>query len=115
MVMLERPQNERLVGTVPGHVAAADIAEISGLTELAAGALTGWPFALAKWEPEEVRRLGIRSTHRLRQSFAINGREQESHQDQGPSLGGGHYHCDTIAAIFRERVTSRTENAGGRR
>jgi hypothetical protein len=34
---------------------------------LAVGALTGWPYALAISEPERVRRLGIRSTPRLRQ------------------------------------------------
>jgi hypothetical protein len=39
----------------------------SGLTELAAGALTGWPYALAVSDPERVRKLGIRSTPRLRQ------------------------------------------------
>jgi hypothetical protein len=40
---------------------------LSGLAELAAGALTGWPYALAKADPERIRKLGIRSTPRLRQ------------------------------------------------
>ena len=40
---------------------------LSGLVELAAGALTGWPFALARSDPDRVRKLGIRSTPRLRQ------------------------------------------------
>lgn len=40
---------------------------MSGLTELALGALTGWPFALAIADPERARRLGIRSTARMRQ------------------------------------------------
>lgn len=41
---------------------------LSGLTELAVGALTGWPYALAIADPERARRLGIRSVARLRQS-----------------------------------------------
>lgn len=40
---------------------------LSGLVELAAGALTGWPYALAISDPERAGRLGIRSTSRLRQ------------------------------------------------
>lgn len=40
---------------------------LSGLIELSAGALTGWPYALAVMDPSRVRRLGIRSTARLRQ------------------------------------------------
>jgi hypothetical protein len=40
---------------------------VSGLTELALGALTGWPYALAVSDPDRVRALGIRSTPRLRQ------------------------------------------------
>ncbi|QNI05003.1 hypothetical protein GAN17_00780 [Mycobacterium kubicae] len=40
---------------------------LSGLVELAAGALTGWPYALAIADSERARRLGIRSTPRLRQ------------------------------------------------
>jgi hypothetical protein len=39
----------------------------SGLTEVALGALTGWPFALAVSDPERARAAGIRSTPRLRQ------------------------------------------------
>jgi hypothetical protein len=40
---------------------------LSGLTELAAGALTGWPYALAISDPDRGRVLGIRSLPRLRQ------------------------------------------------
>jgi hypothetical protein len=40
---------------------------LSGLTELAAGALTGWPCALAISDADRARQLGIRSTPRLRQ------------------------------------------------
>jgi hypothetical protein len=40
---------------------------VSGLTELALGALTGWPMALWVSSPEDLRRLGIRSGPRLRQ------------------------------------------------
>jgi hypothetical protein len=39
----------------------------SGLVELAAGALTGWPYALAIDDIDKARRLGIRSVPRLRQ------------------------------------------------
>jgi hypothetical protein len=40
---------------------------LSGATELAVGALTGWPYALAVSDREKVRKLGIRSVPRLRQ------------------------------------------------
>jgi hypothetical protein len=40
---------------------------MSGLAEVALGALTGWPFSLAVSNPERARELGIRSTPRLRQ------------------------------------------------
>ena len=40
---------------------------LSGLIELALGALTGWPYAVAIADPSRARRLGIRSTARLRQ------------------------------------------------
>ena len=39
----------------------------SGLTEVALGALAGWPFSLAVSDPQRARALGIRSTPRLRQ------------------------------------------------
>lgn len=39
----------------------------SGLLEVALGAVTGWPFALAIDDPERAKRLGIRSPARLRQ------------------------------------------------
>lgn len=47
--------------------ATNDAMVISGLTEVALGALTGWPFALAISDPERARSLGINSTPRLRQ------------------------------------------------
>ena len=40
---------------------------LSGLSELALGALTGWPYALAISDPERAKRLGIRSPARMRQ------------------------------------------------
>jgi hypothetical protein len=40
---------------------------LSGLCELALGAASGWPYALAIADPERARALGIRSTARLRQ------------------------------------------------
>jgi hypothetical protein len=40
---------------------------LSGLVEVAAGALSGWPYALALTDPEKVRKLGINSPPRLRQ------------------------------------------------
>lgn len=44
-----------------------EILVLSGAIELAVGALTGWPFALAVSDPDRVRKLGIRSVPRLRQ------------------------------------------------
>jgi hypothetical protein len=54
---------------VSQHTAARtnDTLIASGLVELALGALTGWPYALAIDDPESARRLGIRSVPRLRQ------------------------------------------------
>jgi hypothetical protein len=40
---------------------------VSGLTELAAGALLGWPMALAVSRPQDLPKIGIRSGARLRQ------------------------------------------------
>lgn len=40
---------------------------VSGLTELAMGALMGWPMALAVSRPEDLPKIGIRSGARLRQ------------------------------------------------
>lgn len=40
---------------------------VSGLSELAMGALTGWPYGLAITDSERAKKLGIRSTARLRQ------------------------------------------------
>jgi hypothetical protein len=40
---------------------------VSGFTELALGALTGWVYSLAITDPERARRLGIRAPDRARQ------------------------------------------------
>jgi hypothetical protein len=40
---------------------------VSGLTELALGALMGWPMALSVNSPEDLGKIGIRSGARLRQ------------------------------------------------
>ena len=39
----------------------------SGLTELAAGALTGWVYTFARTQPERAKAAGIESTARIRQ------------------------------------------------
>ena len=39
----------------------------SGLTQLAAGALSGWVFTLCRVQPETAAKLGIRSVPRIRQ------------------------------------------------
>jgi hypothetical protein len=39
----------------------------SGLTELAAGALTGWVYTFARTRPEQAKAVGIESTARIRQ------------------------------------------------
>ena len=45
---------------------AIDGLVVSGLTELALGALTGWPMAIAVSRPQDLGKLGIRSGARLR-------------------------------------------------
>ena len=40
---------------------------LSGLTELALGALAGWPMALSVTRPDDLGKIGIRSGSRLRQ------------------------------------------------
>jgi hypothetical protein len=47
--------------------ATNDAMVVSGLTEVALGALTGWPFALAIADPERAREFGVRSVPRMRQ------------------------------------------------
>lgn len=49
------------------HPPAIDGLVVAGLTELALGALTGWPMALAVSRPEDLPKVGIRSRARLRQ------------------------------------------------
>jgi hypothetical protein len=51
----------------PARAAQIDGLVLSGLSELALGALTGWPYALAIADPARARALGIRSTARMRQ------------------------------------------------
>jgi hypothetical protein len=46
---------------------AVDGLVVSGLTELALGALTGWLMAVAVSQPQDLGKLGIRSGARLRQ------------------------------------------------
>ena len=46
---------------------AVDGMVVAGLTELAMGALTGWPMALAVSRPQDLPKIGIRSAARLRQ------------------------------------------------
>src|SRR3954452_9387142 len=45
--------------------AAALIA--SGMAELAAGALSGWVYTLAKTQPDAAKRIGLKSAPRVRQ------------------------------------------------
>ena len=49
------------------HEGRMDGLVVAGLTELALGALTGWPMAVAVSRPQDLGRLGIRSGARLRQ------------------------------------------------
>jgi hypothetical protein len=51
----------------PRDEVAVDGLVVAGLTELALGALTGWPMAIAVSRPQDLARLGIRSGPRLRQ------------------------------------------------
>jgi len=46
---------------------AVDGLVVSGLAELAFGALTGWPYALSITAPDRAAALGIRSRARMRQ------------------------------------------------
>src|SRR4051794_5876134 len=49
------------------HPQPIDGLVVSGLTELALGALTGWPMAVAVSRPQDLPKIGIRSGARLRQ------------------------------------------------
>ncbi|WCB92352.1 hypothetical protein DSM104299_01045 [Baekduia alba] len=40
---------------------------VSGLLEVAAGALAGWPYTLVRQDPEAARKVGIKSGARIRQ------------------------------------------------
>jgi hypothetical protein len=59
-----RPRRRRVAAP---EAPAIDGLVVSGLAELALGALTGWPYALAIADPERARSLGIRSRPRMRQ------------------------------------------------
>ncbi|WP_458683442.1 hypothetical protein [Prescottella equi] len=47
--------------------AAPSALVVSGLTELAAGALSGWVYTAVKRDPRSLRCLGVRAPHRIRQ------------------------------------------------
>jgi hypothetical protein len=49
------------------QAAEVDGLVVSGLTELAMGALTGWAMSVAVTRPEDLAKVGIRSAARLRQ------------------------------------------------
>lgn|GEM_PF-1102945 len=51
----------------PARERPVDGLVVSGLAELALGALTGWPYAIAIANPQQAKALGIRSTARMRQ------------------------------------------------
>lgn len=51
----------------PRRARTNELLILSGSSEIALGALTGWPFALGVSDPERVRAAGIRSVPRLRQ------------------------------------------------
>jgi hypothetical protein len=52
----------------PSAAAAPSALVMSGLAEVALGALAGWPYTLVRQDPEAARRLlGIRSAARVRQ------------------------------------------------
>ncbi|WFR71551.1 helix-turn-helix domain containing protein [Prescottella defluvii] len=57
------------VATAPAAFlpAAPSALVVSGLTELAAGALSGWVFAAVRRRPETMRALGVRAPQRIRQ------------------------------------------------
>jgi hypothetical protein len=53
---------------MPSSRAAAPSAlVVSGLLEVAAGALAGWPYTSVRQDPDAARRIGIRSGARIRQ------------------------------------------------
>lgn len=57
----------RHASTGPGRSRTNELLFLSGVTEVAVGALTGWPFAIALSDQEKANRLGIRSLPRMRQ------------------------------------------------
>src|SRR3954463_3519615 len=51
----------------PRRSSAAAALVASGMAELAAGALSGWVYTLAKTQPDAAKRIGLKSTPRVRQ------------------------------------------------
>ncbi|MFW0785171.1 hypothetical protein AAFP35_11665 [Gordonia sp. CPCC 206044] len=58
--------NQALAASQDGASPSSDLV-VSGLTELAFGALTGWVYAAVKQQPDAVRNLGVRAPDRIRQ------------------------------------------------
>jgi hypothetical protein len=63
-----------MIGISPKALECRDMSEgtpsplvRSGLAELAAGALTGWVYTLARTRPDLAERIGLKSTPRVRQ------------------------------------------------
>lgn len=52
---------------MPRRPEPVDPLVVSGLTELAAGALTGWVYTLVRERPDVARKVGLRSANRVRQ------------------------------------------------
>lgn len=62
-----RPRGWAIRSQPPVRERPVDGLVVSGLAELALGALTGWPYAIAIANPQRAKALGIRSTARMRQ------------------------------------------------
>jgi hypothetical protein len=62
-----RSRRRTIRSQVPARERPVDGLVVSGLAELALGALTGWPYAVAIADPQRAKALGIRSTARMRQ------------------------------------------------
>lgn len=64
-------RQRRAARSVVGARDGIDPLFISGLTELAIGALTGWLYALVKYDPEKAQTLGIKSAHECASGTSI--------------------------------------------
>jgi hypothetical protein len=62
-----RSRGRKVGSYAPASERPVDGLVVSGLAELALGALTGWPYAIAIADPQRAKALGIRSTARMRQ------------------------------------------------